>query len=162
MRHTEFLATKFENPVPELLAQLKRDIGPAGSVLVWYESFEKSRNVEMAKMMPEYADFLGDVNERIFDLYDIFKIKNEIYADSEFQGSASLKAVLPVLCPELSYESLEIQEGGTASASWPILTGDETPVAEKKQLENDMLAYCKRDTEALVGILKRLYEDIKA
>ena len=61
------------NRVPELLAQLKRDIGPVGSVIVWFKNFEKTRNEEMAKMMPEYADFLDDVNERIFDLYDILK-----------------------------------------------------------------------------------------
>ena len=161
IRHVEFLATKFENPVPELLARLKRDIGPAGSVIVWFESFEKGRNEEMAEMMPEYADFLNAVNERVFDLYLIFKIKNEMYANSEFQGSASLKAVLPVLCPELSYENLEIQEGQTASASWPVLTGADTPLAEKKKLEKDMLAYCERDTEAMVGILARLRGDVK-
>nr|MCX6782037.1 DUF2779 domain-containing protein [Candidatus Magasanikbacteria bacterium] len=160
IRHLEFLATKFENPVSELLAQLKRDIEPKGSVIVWFESFEKSRNEEMAKMMPEYADLLDDLNERIFDLYLIFKIKSEMYSDSEFQGSASLKAVLPVLCPELSYESLEIQEGGTASSSWPILTSDKTPVAEKEKLKNNMLEYCQRDTEAMVGILNKVCEDI--
>ena len=32
---------------------------------------------------------------------------------------------------------------------------------EKLQLEKNMLAYCKRDTEAMVGILNRVCKDIK-
>jgi hypothetical protein len=160
VEHQEFLATEFKNPVPELLAQLKRDIGPKGSVIVWFESFEKTRNEEMAQMMPEYAEFLRTLNERIFDLYLIFKIKNEMYANSEFQESASLKAVVPVLCPELSYKNLAIQEGGTASAGWPILVGDKTPAKEKKELEKKMRDYCARDTEVMVAILDRLREEV--
>lgn len=160
VEHREFLATDFKNPVPDLLSQLKRDIGPKGSVIVWFESFEKTRNEEMAKMMPEYADFLKNLNERMFDLYLIFKIKNELYANSEFQESASLKAVVPVLCPELSYKNLAIQEGGTASASWPTLVSEKTPAKEKKQLAKNMRDYCTRDTEVMVAILDHLREEV--
>ena len=161
IEHLEFLAGKYENPVPGLMAQLKRDIGPRGSVIVWFEKFEKTRNSEMAVMEPEYAQFLRSVNERMFDLYLIFKINKQIYVKSEFRGSASLKVVLPVLCPELSYESLEIREGGTASASWPILTGGKITEQERLRLAKNMLAYCGRDTEAMVGILDKLEKEIK-
>jgi len=161
VRHYEFLARKFENPIPELLARLKRDIGPKGSVIVWFASFESARNEEMAKMEPKFAKFLNDVNERIFDLMLIFKFKNQMYIKSEFNKLASLKIVLPVMCPELSYENLNIQGGGEASANWPVLTSDKTPAKEKAQIEKNMLAYCKRDTEAMVGIMDKVLEDIK-
>ena len=75
---------------------------------------------------------------------------------------ASLKIVLPVLCPELSYESLAIRAGGEASASWPVLTSDATPAKEKMEIEKNMLAYCQRDTDAMVGIMDRVVEDIKS
>ncbi len=161
VRHSEFLAREFKNPVPDLLAQLKRDIGPKGSVIAWFASFEKGCNDEMARMEPKYADFLKAMNGRIFDLMLIFKFKRQMYVKSEFQQSASLKKVLPMMCPELSYESLAIREGGTASISWPILTGGGIAEKEKKRLAEDMLAYCKRDTEAMVGILERLEKEIK-
>ena len=161
VRETEFLARTYENPVPTLLAQLKQEIGPKGSVVVWHASFESGCNNEMARMEPLYADFLQSVNDRIFDLMLIFKHKRELYIKSEFQKSASLKKVLPVLCPELSYESLAIQEGGEASASWPVLASDKTPEDEKAKLAKDMLEYCKRDTEAMVCILERVERDIK-
>lgn len=159
-RHAEFLMRKFENPVPDLLTRLKRDIGPRGSVIVWFALFEMSRNKEMAEMEPAYADFLKSMNDRIFDLMLIFKFKNRMYIKSEFKELASLKIILPILCPELSYDTLAIREGGEASASWPVLTSDKTPAKEKAELEKNMLAYCKRDTEAMVGILDRIIKDI--
>lgn len=158
--HKEFLARKFENPVPELLLQLKHDIGPEGTVIAWNMSFEKGCNDEMAKMESSYSEFLRGVNERMFDLMPIFKLKNQLYVKSEFHGSASLKKVLPVLCPELSYDSLAIKEGGEASASWPVLTDLETSESKKNALAKNMLEYCKRDTEAMVCILEKLYEEI--
>ena len=159
--HTEFLHRKFENPMPELLKQLKKDIGLKGSVIVWHAPFESSRNEEMADMMPEFADFLTLLNERMFDLMLIFKFKNKMYIKSDFRKLASLKIVLPVLCPEMSYKNLAIQAGGDASASWPILTSNETSAKEKAELEKNMLAYCKRDTEAMVGILDKVCKDAK-
>ncbi len=161
VRHAEFLLRRFENPVPELLARLKRDIGPEGSVIVWFASFEVGRNKEMAEMKPAFADFLKSVNGRVFDLMSIFKFKNQMYVKSEFKELASLKIILPILCPELSYDALVIREGREASASWPVLTDDKTSAKEKFQIEKDMLAYCKRDTEAMAGILNRVSEDIK-
>lgn len=157
----EFLARKFENPVPELLSQLKHGLGQKGSVIVWNESFEKGCNEEMARMEPTYAEFLQNVNGRVYDLMLVFKFKNQLYVRNEFQKSASLKKVLPVVCPELSYGSLVIQDGGEASLSWPVLTDSKTPLPTKNQLAKDMLEYCKRDTDAMVCILKKLWEEIK-
>ena len=161
IRAFEFLAREFKNPAPELLAQLKREIGTRGSIIAWNARFEKGRNDEMARMMPEYAGFLKSINARIYDLMLIFKFKNQWYVRSEFQKSASLKKVLPVLCPELSYESLVIKEGGAAAAGWPVLTGTGITAKEKARLSADMLAYCKRDTEAMVGILERVVRETK-
>ncbi|OGF76454.1 hypothetical protein A2926_02575 [Candidatus Giovannonibacteria bacterium RIFCSPLOWO2_01_FULL_44_40] len=159
-RYEKFLARTFKDSVPGLLAQLRRDIGERGSVIVWNESFEKGCNDEMARMEPDYADFLKAVNDRIFDLMVIFKLKNQLYTRNAFQKSASLKMVLPAICPELAYDDLTIQEGATASASWPVLTSTNTSKADKAKLADDMLSYCKRDTEAMVCILKKLQQEI--
>lgn len=159
--YSEFLARSFENPVPELLSQLKKNLGPKGSVIVWNQSFEMGCNEEMARMEPTYANFLENTNSRVFDLMVIFKFKNQLYVRNEFQKSASLKKVLPIVCPELSYESLVIREGGEASLSWLVLTDSKTSESDKNKLAKNMLEYCKRDTEAMVCILKKLWEEIK-
>lgn len=160
LAHVEFLADTFENPVPDLLEKLAGDMGPKGSVIVWFAPFETGRNKEMALDFPEFADMLNSVNKRMFDLMLIFKFKNQLYIKSEFKKLASLKIILPVLCPELSYKDLTIQEGGTASASWPVMTSPQTPPADRKKLRQDMIEYCKRDTYAMYAILEKVRKDI--
>ena len=88
----------------------------------------------------------------MFDLMQI--VKQGHYVDSRFGGSASIKKVLPVVVPELSYKNLNIQEGGTASSSWPVLTNPATPADQKAQLKKDMLEYCALDTFAMVEIYR--------
>jgi len=161
VRSMEFLARESIDPVPALLASLKKNLGVKGSIIVWNASFETGRNEEMAKMYPKYSAFLKNLNKRIFDLMLIFKFQRGIYTNSEFEKSASLKKVLPVICPELSYSSLEIQEGGEASASWPILTSEKVSLEEKEKLFQNMLKYCKRDTEAMVCILDKVLKEIQ-
>ena len=113
IEHREYLHRDSSNPMPTLLERLREDIGDTGSVLVWYEGFEKARNNEMAAAFPEHAAFLQDLNARVIDLMKPFA--NEIITDPAFKGSASIKAVLPVLVPELTYDDLNIREGSSAS-----------------------------------------------
>lgn len=160
LKHVGFLAEKYENPIYDLLQSLKKEVGFKGSVIVWFSPFETNRNKEMADAEPEFAKLLESMNERMFDLMLIFKFKNQMYVKSEFKKLASLKIILPVLCPELSYQDLNIREGGTASASWPILTNGGLAPQEKLKLKNDMIEYCKRDTQAMVSILDRVCRDI--
>ena len=152
----DFLAKTFHDPVPELLSAFKVVMGAEGTVISWHAPFEKSRNKEMAVAYPEYAALLYDVNERTYDLMDIFK--KGMYVDPGFKGSNSLKKVMPVLVPELSYGDLVIQEGGTASASWAIVTDPELPQAEKDKLYQDMIDYCRLDVLGMVKILDVLVE----
>jgi hypothetical protein len=154
VKHFEYLALKNEDPVPGLAKALSTQIGPDGSVVAWFMGFEKGRNKEMAKQCPEYAGFFQDINARMLDLMDFFK--EGYYADENFFGSASLKKVLPIVAPHLAYDDLAIQEGGTASASWNDLIGNELSREEKEKLKQDMLLYCERDTFALVEIFSIL------
>ena len=157
--HYEFLAEKMIDPAQDIATSLKKYIGNTGSVIVWNARFEASRNAEIGEHLPEFADFMTNLNDRIYDLMMI--VKKGYYFDSRFGGSASIKKVLPVMVPELSYQDLNIHEGGTASSSWPVLTDPTTPDNQKEQLKKDMLAYCGLDTLAMVEIYKRFVEMIK-
>lgn len=157
LKHKEFLAKSFSDPMPDLLMHLKADIGQIGSVFAWNASFEATRNKEMAKSNPAYAAFLEGINERMIDP---MRIIQKHYVDSRFGGSTSLKDVLPALYPDKSYKDLVIQEGGEASASWPKLADLTITDAEKNKLISDMLDYCARDTEGVVRILEHLQQVI--
>ena len=146
----EYLHRDSSNPVPDLLKRLKEDIGPVGSVIVWYKSFEMKRNEEMAEMFPEFAEFLEGVNGRVVDLMEPFS--KGLFVDKDFLGSASIKKVLPVLVPELSYKELGIQEGASAQRLWmeEVLKGDSS--IDKEKLFSDLVKYCTLDTLAMVKI----------
>jgi hypothetical protein len=107
----------------------------------------------MAAMYPEYAAFLESINARIFDLMDIFK--DQHYVDAGFKGSCSIKMVLPVLVPELSYSALEdVQEGGIASLYWFKHVYSDSAVRER--VAENLLKYCELDTLAMVEVWRRL------
>ena len=140
--------------MPALLERLREDVDDTGSILVWYEAFEKSRNKEMADAYPEHAPFLNDLNARVIDLMKPFS--DEVINDQAFKGSASIKAVLPALLPELSYGDLDIQEGASASRLWKDVTLVNPEATEREKVYADLVAYCTRDTWAMVAIHKEL------
>ncbi|MFC1678245.1 DUF2779 domain-containing protein [Patescibacteria group bacterium] len=156
IKHYEYLADQPGDPCLGLAKTLSKQIGKAGSVIAWYKSFEAGCNREMGERYPEYAEFFDDINGRLLDLMDFFA--KGYYVDKNFYGSASLKKVMPVVAPHLTYEELNIQEGMEASNSWPILIGGKLREGEKDELRSDMLAYCKLDTFAMVEIFRILDE----
>lgn len=154
LRHCEFLHLDQNNPIPYLVKQLRHDIGNKGSVIIWNKSFEGTCNKDMALQVPEHADFLLDINKRMYDLEDIFK--KQLYVRKEFLGKTSIKNVLPVLAEHLNYKVLNIQDGGTASSSYKQMIWDSQNQKDQTETAKDLLAYCKLDTLAMVEILKHI------
>lgn len=146
----DYLHRENSDPARPLVEQLLKDIGTEGSVLVWYENFEKARNAELGEMMPEYKEAMEAINDRVIDL--IIPFKKKWYDDPRCEGSASIKQVLPVLCPELSYKELGIQEGGSAQRLWMEAVLDGKRTDQKEQILADLVEYCKLDTLAMVNI----------
>jgi hypothetical protein len=152
----EYLHRDNSDPARPLTEQLIKDIGDAGTVLVWYEGFEKARNKELGDMFPEYKAAMDATNDRVIDL--MLPFKNKWYDDPRCEGSASIKKVLPVLCPELSYKSLGIQEGGSAQRLWMEAVLDDKRADQKDQILADLLEYCKLDTFAMVEIYRKFLQ----
>jgi hypothetical protein len=150
LEHREFLAEGGQNPAPDLLKQLESEIGATGSIISWNKSFEMGVNVAMADLYPMYKGFLMDVNARMYDLMDVFYYG--YYIDAGFKGSASIKNVLPVIAPHLSYGDLAIQEGGMASMLWYQAWQGKMSPEDASKLYVDLRAYCGLDTLAMVEI----------
>ncbi len=156
LRHEEFLHVDSTNPAEPLSQALASHIGETGTVIAWNMSFEKSCNTMLGTLVPEYAEFYERLNDRIVDL--IIPFKNDWYVDANFQGKSSIKNVLPVLVPHLSYKALGIQEGGSAQRLYMEAVLDGKHGAEKQQILDDLLEYCKLDTLAMVEIYNKLLE----
>jgi hypothetical protein len=157
--HEEFLYTGRDDPSPLFALALREKIGKVGNVVVWNKTFEQSHvNKHLAIRIPEYADFLNDINSRMFDLMTIFSKQLHIHPD--FHGSASIKKVLPVLCPKLSYKELEIGNGSEAMNTWNRLVTEGASDDEKVKIKRAMLEYCGLDTYAMYAIWKYLREKV--
>ncbi len=156
VKHFEYLHKSNENPVKPLTETLKSQIGDFGTILVWYEPFEKTCNELMGKIMPQYESFYKGVNDRIIDLMTPFA--DGLYVHKDFLGSASIKKVLPVLIPELSYADLDIHAGGAAQRLWMQAVLESKRSWEKDKILQDLLKYCELDTLAMV----RIYQFLKA
>lgn len=155
VKHVEFLPTCQGDPREPLAKAMLDNLGNRGSILAWWMSFEKTRIKELARDCPGYARRLEALLPRFRDL--IVPFKRGYYDHPGFGGSASLKNVVPVLLPKLSYDNLEIQGGTDASAvaeQWFAGGMDEKKWAASRE---NLLKYCERDTIVMVEILEILH-----
>lgn len=150
--HREFLHSLASDPRPALTEALVQAIGATGSVVVFNASFERSVLQGLASALPDQAPALTSIMERLWDQLDIFR---RHYFEPRFGGSNSIKNVLPVLAPELSYADLNIRQGDDAQAAWLAMVETADPV-RRGQLATDLRAYCQRDTFAMVAIHRAL------
>lgn len=151
--HYEYLSKNDkELPAHDLLKALSEQVSSTGSVITWNKSFEAGRNREMAAQYPEYKELMDSINDRIFDLMEIFSKQHYIHHD--FKGSNSIKKVLPVLVAGFSYDELDITNGQAAALQWyEAVTGEEN---NKDRIFESLLKYCCLDTLAMVEIYKAL------
>lgn len=127
--------------------------------IVWYKPFENSRNKEAASMYPDLAESFELINEATFDLMDIYK--KWYYFDTECKGSNSIKYVLPVMVPEMSYEWMNVPNGWVAMRLLDdIVSGRMSDEQQKREALKDLLLYCGQDSLAMYRIYEKVWEKI--
>jgi len=152
LEHLYFLGDGINDPREALINELISHVNDKGTILVWFKPFESGKLKDLARDYPKYEEKLYRILDRIIDLMEPFK-RNHYY-DPRFEGSASIKKVMPVLIPELSYGDLEIQEGMAASTAYANIK--EQPKDEQMKIRQALLDYCHLDTLAMVKILEKL------
>ena len=154
--HKEYISESIDG-TKDLLKQLQNDIDEDnGSVLVWYDVFEKGKNLEMSELYDEYKEFLCNLNDRIIDLMIPFMYD---YVHPKFNGSASIKKVLPAIIEDLSYSPLNISDGTMAIIGWENMLKETGDMRDKTR--NDLLKYCELDTLAMVKLYEFLKKNVK-
>jgi predicted RecB family nuclease len=150
--HYEFLATDRSDPRREFITSLCSALGESGSIVV-YAAFESQRLAELAAWLPEFAEWIKKIQPRLFDLLPV--VRNHVY-HPEFAGSYSLKAVLPALVPELTYEGMAVANGQEAGLAWESLVRGIADKGERETTRKALVDYCGQDTVALVRLLYKL------
>ena len=152
--HHAWLAEGSEDPRPAFAQALIKACEGAETILAYNAPFEKARIAEVMKAFPKYKLELSGIHARIQDLLPI--VRNHVY-HPDFNGSFSIKSVLPALVPDLGYDDLDIRDGGAASAALEsVLFGTELAAEQQNILRKQLLAYCERDTWAMVRVYERL------
>jgi uncharacterized protein DUF2779 len=152
--HCDFLHSGRDDPTSSFLHSLRHHVGSYGTIIVWNKSFESLVNDRIAHRVPEARSYLAEVNDRIYDLKDIFA--KQYFVHRDMLGKVSIKRVLPVLAHELSYSVLAIQNGATAALAWSQLLSGELSDKEADDVSGKLRAYCALDSYGMVAIWRAL------
>ena len=152
LEHREYLHTEKTDPRHALAKALISATGKKGTVIAYNAGFEKGIISKLANWYPAHAQQLESISARLWDLLAVFR---NYYMDWRFKGSFSLKSVLPVLIPDMTYDTLEVHDGGEAQVTWErmLTTNDDQ---EKALLIKGLIIYCRQDTLAMVELYKML------
>jgi hypothetical protein len=154
LSHEEFLHKDESDPRKVLAEALLESLRDRGSICV-YSPYEKSVIEQLAETLPSLRTALQALVKRIWDLHPIVR---DHYYHPHFDGSYSLKEVLPALVPSLAYDDLAIKEGGHAASQYYRMVFIETDWVERATIEEALLRYCARDTLAMVELRRALKE----
>ena len=153
--HRAWIARGSEDPRRAITLQLIEACRGAATVMAYFASFEQGCLRRLAEWVPEHADELMSIHDRIVDLLPI--VRDHVY-DPAFGGSFSIKKVLPALVPRLSYQGLRIGKGDVAAAELyrVMFAGAEMTESEREYVTDALLEYCRLDTEAMVALHETL------
>lgn len=152
--HKEFLAKPNCDPRKELLDNLLEEIPKEACVLVYYQAFEKSRLKELAQQYPRKAKQINSIIENVRDLWAPFK-ERALYS-WEQHGSHSIKKVLPAFVKDMSYEGLEVGDGGEAIQAYHQMCAVADDPKALGKIRKALFEYCCQDTLAMVRLLEVL------
>ncbi len=155
--HQDFLHTEASEPRRRWAEALIESLGEEGSIVV-YSSYEEAVLRQLVETFPEFKSAFKAIVKRIWDLLPV--IKNHYYHPA-FNGSYSIKSVLPAVVPSLGYDDLVIRAGGQAAAQYYQMVFLETDWVERAAIQDALLRYCARDTLAMVELRKVLAQKAK-
>jgi len=149
--HKEFLHTTGDAPMRAFTDSLLDVLGSSGTIFV-YSSFEKRCLNGLAGSFPDLRE---DIRQAIGRLFDLLPLAKQNYYHPDMRGSWSIKALLPTIAPHLAYGGLgEVQDGSAAGGKYREILHPDTAPSRAQSLAIDLRTYCKRDTEALVALVK--------
>jgi hypothetical protein len=157
--HRDFLHTGHGDPTSSFLDSLQEHVSAFGSVIAWNKAFECQVNDAIGRRRSAAREYIIELNDRFYDLMEIFS--KQYFVHRDLRGSVSIKKVLPVLTPELSYSNLGIQDGAVASLTWGRIISGQMDDQECAGLRANLRDYCALDSYgmyAIWGALTKLIE----
>ncbi|AGK58685.1 hypothetical protein HYPDE_35068 [Hyphomicrobium denitrificans 1NES1] len=151
--HREFLNLDGTDPRRPCAEALVAMIPATGAVIGYNASFEKRCILELAEAFPDLASELRGIAARVVDLLPVARAH---WYHRDQRGSWSIKAVLPTIAADLDYAGLDVKDGSEAQSAYMEATDPGTTVQRRAAIDAALRAYCKRDTEAMIVLARRL------
>ena len=152
--HHEFLASGREDPRRACAESLVAALGADAAPVAVYTRFEQIQIARLMRAFPDLENALHGIHGRLVDVHSLARA--HVY-HPDFRGSFSIKKVAPALAPGFGYGDLDaVAEGAAAAAAFLRLASAELEPPEERHLREALLAYCKRDTLALVEVHRAL------
>ena len=152
--HESFLDLTGRDPSRAFAQALIDACGSRGPIFVYNAGFEGARLGELASRFRALGPMLLAIKDRMVDLLPI--TKNRLYHPDQ-QGSWSIKAVLPVVAPDLNYKGLlGVNNGGAASSAYLLAIDPACSQDSREEIRQQLLAYCHLDTLALIRLWRFL------
>ncbi len=152
--HRDFLYVGTNDPSGSFLRSLEEHIATFGAIIVWNKGFESHVNDCISRRLPSTKDYFVEFNDRLYDLMDMFS--KQYFVHKDLCGKVSIKNVLPVLAPHLSYSSLGICDGATASLVWSKLISNVLSNEENRRRYGQLREYCALDSYGMYAIWQAL------
>ncbi len=149
--HRQYIANPKTDCRREFAERLLEDLAGGGSIIT-YSSFEKTVIRAVTDSFPDLGEPLRQIMNRIVDLEKFVHRLDH----PEFRGRTSIKVVLPVLVPDLSYDGLEIANGDMAMVRFAMMARETIPEHKWEETCVALLEYCKMDTLAMVRLHEAL------
>ncbi len=154
LTHAAFLASGTGDPRRAFAQTLIAALDGSRLPIVVYSAYEQTRLQELARQMPDLAASLNAIIERLVDLLPV--VRGAIYLPAS-GFSNSIKAVAPALAPGFGYDDLPgIADGSSAAAAFLQAASGALPPSEAASVRSELLAYCERDTLAMVEVHRAL------
>jgi hypothetical protein len=157
VEHLEFLGDGLEDPRKAFAEALVKALPTKGTVLI-YSPYEKVILRKLAVFLPKFKAPFDAIIQRCKDLSTPFQKRDVVHPN--FEGSYSIKYVLPALVPGMGYDHLSIGDGNAAVRAYAQLMDEKISETVKKKIRKDLLAYCGQDTLAMVKLVEVLRASI--
>jgi hypothetical protein len=152
LHHRDFLAACDGDPRRAFAETLIEALAYLDAPIATYSAYQPTRLKELAATFPDLRSSLDGIAGRLVDL-----LRGAAYFP-DFRFSNSIKSVGPALCPDFTYDDLEdVADGAAASGTFlGLASGRLTIQADVDRMRAALLAYCRRDTLAMVEVHRAL------
>lgn len=150
-----FFHDEESNPEQKFVEQLIQLSEKVGRILVYDTGQEIAALNNIVKHHPQYKKDVEKIKKKFIDLAEVFT--NLWYYHPQQKGSTSLKKIHQGIFGKDIYAELPVNSGILASYGYDeYLT--EPDIFKKQEIKENLIAYCKTDTQAVLDVFVHLKE----